>query len=49
MLETIIVILLVLWLVGVVAGETFGGILHVLLAVALIAFLVRLFTGRSTV
>lgn len=46
MLETIIVILLVLWLVGLVAGQTFGGILHLLLVVALVVFLVRLFTGR---
>lgn len=47
MLETIIVILLVLWLVGLVAGQTFGGILHLLLVVALIVFLIRLFTGRT--
>lgn len=49
MLETIIVILLVLWLVGLVAGETFGGILHVLLIAALIIFLFRLFAGRRAV
>ena len=49
MLETIIVILLVLWLVGLVAGETFGGILHLLLVVALIVFLFRLFMGRRAV
>ncbi len=46
MLETIIVILLVLWLLGLVAGQTFGGILHMLLVVALVIFLVRLLTGR---
>jgi hypothetical protein len=49
MLETIIVILLVLWLVGLVAGQTFGGILHLLLVLALVVFLVRLFTGRRVV
>ena len=49
MLETIIVILLVLWLVGLVAGETFGGILHVLLVAALIIFLFRLFAGRRAI
>ncbi len=49
MLETIIVILLVLWLVGLIAGQTFGGILHVLLVVALAIFLVRLLTGRRAV
>jgi hypothetical protein len=49
MLETIIVILLVLWLVGLVAGQTFGGILHMLLLVAVVVFLVRLLTGRRAV
>jgi hypothetical protein len=38
-----------LWLVGLVAGETFGGILHVLLVAALIIFLVRLFAGRRVI
>jgi hypothetical protein len=49
MLETIIVILLVLWLLGLVAGQTFGGILHMLLLVAVVVFLVRVFTGRRAV
>lgn len=49
MLETIIVILLVLWLLGLVAGQTFGGILHMLLLVAVVVFLVRIFTGRRVV
>ena len=49
MLETIIVILLVLWLVGLVAGQTFGGILHVLLLVAVVVFVIRLLTGRTVV
>jgi len=49
MLETIIVILLVLWLVGLVAGQTFGGILHVLLLVAVVVFVIRLLTGRAAV
>jgi hypothetical protein len=49
MLETIIVILLVLWLLGLIAGQTFGGILHMLLIVAVVVFLVRLLTGRRAV
>lgn len=49
MLETIIVILLVMWLLGLVAGQTFGGILHILLVVALVVFLIRLLTGRRVV
>lgn len=49
MLETIIVILLLLWLVGIVSGQMFGGVLHVLLLVAVVIFLIRLLTGRRAV
>lgn len=49
MLETIIVILLVLWLVGLVAGQTFGGLLYLLLVIAVVLFVVRLLTGRRVV
>lgn len=46
MLETIVVILLVLWLIGLIAGQTFGGLLHTLLLVAVVIFVIRLLTGR---
>ncbi|HMO80500.1 MAG TPA: lmo0937 family membrane protein [Pyrinomonadaceae bacterium] len=49
MLETIIVIALILWLLGLIAGQTFGGILHTLLVVALVVFIIRLLTGRRPV
>lgn len=49
MLETIIVILLVLWLIGLVTANTFGGILHLLLVVALVIFVIRLLSGRKVV
>ncbi|HBE84081.1 MAG: lmo0937 family membrane protein [Blastocatellia bacterium] len=49
MLETIIVIVLVLWLLGLVAGQTFGGILHTLLLVALVVFVIRILSGRRAV
>ena len=49
MLETIIVILLVLWLLGLVTGQLFGGVLHLLLVVALVVFVIRLLTGRAAV
>jgi hypothetical protein len=49
MLETIIVLLLVLWLVGMISGQTFGSMLHVLLVLALVIFLIRLLTGRRVV
>lgn len=46
MLWTIIVILFVLWLLGMAASYTAGGLLHLLLIVAVILFIVNLFTGR---
>lgn len=49
MLETIIVILLVLWLIGLVTSNTFGGVLHLLLVLALVIFVIRLLTGRRVV
>ena len=49
MLETIIVILLVLWLIGLVTANTFGGVLHLLLVIALVVFVIRLLTGRKVV
>lgn len=49
MLETIIVILLVLWLIGLVTSNTFGGILHLLLVIALVVFVIRLLTGRRAI
>jgi len=46
MLWTIAVVLLVLWAVGLIAGFTVSGLIHVLLVIAVIAILVRLITGR---
>jgi hypothetical protein len=48
MLWTIVVILLVLWLAGF-AFHIAGGLIHLLLVVALIVGLVQLFTGRRSV
>lgn len=46
MLETIAVILVVLWLVGFVSSYTMGGFIHVLLVIAVVVILVRLIRGR---
>jgi len=46
MLWTIAVILLALWLLGLVSSYTMGGLIHVLLVVAIVMVLVRLITGR---
>ena len=48
MLWTIFVILLILWLVGVVSGQVFGGFIHLLLVVAVVALIFQLLTGRRT-
>jgi len=47
MLETIAIILLVLWALGMVSSYTLGGIIHILLVVALVIFLVRFIRGRT--
>jgi uncharacterized protein DUF5670 len=49
MLDTIIVLLVVMWLLGVLTNYTLGGLLHILLVLAIVSFLVRLITGRKPV
>jgi hypothetical protein len=50
MLETLIIILLVLWLLGLIAGPaSLGGWIHLLLLVALAVFVIRLVSGRRAV
>ncbi len=46
MLETLVVILLVLWLVGLVTSYTVGGLIHILLVIAIVVILVRVIQGR---
>jgi hypothetical protein len=46
MLETLIVILVVLWLLGLVTSYTMGGFIHVLLVLAIVVVLVRVIQGR---
>jgi hypothetical protein len=46
MLWTILVILLVLWLLGMVTSYTMGGLIHLLLVVAVIILIIRLVSGR---
>lgn len=48
MLETIIVILVVLWLLGFVTS-TAGSLIHLLLVVALVVLIIRLVTGRKAI
>ena len=46
MLETIAVILIVLWFLGFVSSYTMGGLIHILLVVAVVVILVRVIQGR---
>jgi hypothetical protein len=47
MLETLIVVFVILWLLGLVSSYTMGGLIHVLLVLAVVMILFRLFRGRS--
>ena len=49
MLETIAVILLVLWLLGVVTSYTIGGFIHILLVLAVVVVLIRVIQGRNPI
>jgi hypothetical protein len=47
MLWTIAIILLVLWLLGLVTSYTMGGLIHILLVVAIIVIVIQLIKGRG--
>ena len=49
MLETIAVVLVVLWLLGMVTSYTIGGFIHILLVLAIVVVLLRVIQGRSPV
>ena len=47
MLETLIVVLLLLWLLGVTTAYSFGGLIHLLLVIAIVITLIRVIRGRK--
>lgn len=49
MLETIVVLLVLLWLVGMVSSYTLGGLIHILLVIALVVVVLRIIQGRRPV
>jgi hypothetical protein len=49
MLETIAVVLIILWLLGLVSSYTLGGFIHLLLVLALIIIVIRVIQGRRPV
>jgi hypothetical protein len=46
MLETIAVILIILWLLGLVTSHAMGGLIHALLVIAIVVILIRVIQGR---
>ncbi len=46
MLETIVVILLILWVLGLVTSNTMGGVIHIRLVIAVVVILLRVIQGR---
>ncbi|NWL76785.1 lmo0937 family membrane protein [Pseudomonas taiwanensis] len=46
MLQTLVVVLLVLWLLGLVTSYSMGGLIHILLVVAIVLFLLQFIQGR---
>ena len=45
-LQTIAIVLLVLWLLGLVSSHTMGGFIHILLIIAVVVILIRVIQGR---
>jgi hypothetical protein len=46
MLETIIIVLVLLWLLGMGSSVTMGGLIHLLLVIAVVVLLLRIIRGR---
>ncbi len=49
MLETLVVVLVVLWLLGMVTSYTLGGLIHILLVIAIVVVLLRVIQGRRAI
>lgn len=49
MLETIVILLILLWALGMLSSYTLGGVIHLLLVLALVVVLVRVIQGRRVV
>jgi hypothetical protein len=49
MLWTIAIVLLVLWVLGLVSSYTMGGLIHLLLGIAVVVVLLRIIRGRRAV
>lgn len=47
MLETLVVLLIVLWLIGLLTSYTAGGLIHLLLVIAVVVIVIRILQGRK--
>lgn len=48
-LETIVIILVIMWALGMVGGYAFGGLIHLLLVIALVVVILRVIQGRRPI
>jgi hypothetical protein len=46
MLESLAIVLVILWILGLVTSYTMGGLIHILLVIAVISILLRFISGR---
>ncbi len=46
MLETLAIVLVILWILGLVSSYTLGGFIHILLVIAIIVIVLRVIQGR---
>ncbi|TAL41851.1 MAG: lmo0937 family membrane protein [Methylovulum sp.] len=46
MLETLAIVLIILWVLGLVSAYTLGGFIHILLVIAVVVILLRVIQGR---
>ena len=46
MLETLAIVLIILWALGLVSSYTLGGFIHILLVLAVVVIAIRLIQGR---
>jgi len=49
MLNTILIVLVILWLLGMVSAYTLGGFIHLLLVLAVAVMLIRVIQGRKPI
>jgi hypothetical protein len=45
-LSTVVIVLLILWVLGLVTSYTLGGLIHILLVIAIVVILLRVIQGR---